>query len=127
MIYPFEHNKGMNKPKHNQWFERLLTFQKIFGLTYCGSGLNAKEKLLYLKKFQLCLYEIIVTILIFYQLCSIETGSKDLKSKIKTEASKKSLLTFLIFLSSFAAIVEQVVNKLTIFVNSPQLLSTIGH
>jgi hypothetical protein len=81
MNYPFEHNKGMNKPKHNQWFERLLLFQKIFGLTYCGSGLNAKENLLYLKKFLLCLYEIIVTILIFYQLWSIGTGSKDLKSK----------------------------------------------
>jgi hypothetical protein len=38
---------------------------------------------------------------------------------------KKSFLPFLILLSSFAAIVEQVANKLTIFVNGPQLLSTI--
>ncbi len=73
MIYPFEYNEGMNKPKHNQWFERLLFFQKIFGLTYRGYGLNAKEKLLYLKKFLLCLYEIIVTILVFYLSSSIAT------------------------------------------------------
>ncbi len=30
--------------------ERLLAFQKIFGLTYRGSGLNAKENLLYLRE-----------------------------------------------------------------------------
>ncbi len=125
MIYPFEHNEGMNKPKHNEWFERLLTFQKIFGLTYRGYGLNAKEKLFYLKKFLLCLYEIIVTILISYQLWTIVTGSENLNSKIKTEVSKNCLLTFLIFLGSFAAIVEQVANKSAIFVNGPQLLSTI--
>jgi hypothetical protein len=115
----------MNKPKHNEWFERLLTFQKIFGLTYRGYGLNAKEKLFYLKKFLLCLYEIIVTILISYQLWTIVTGSENLNSKIKTEVSKNCLLTFLIFLGSFAAIVEQVANKSAIFVNGPQLLSTI--
>ncbi len=56
---------------------------------------------------------------------AIVTGSEDLKSKIKSEASKKCLLTFLIILSSFAAIVEQIVNISTIFFNGPQLLSTI--
>jgi hypothetical protein len=125
MIYPFEHNERMNKPKHNQWFERLLTFQKIFGLTYRGYGLNAKKRLFRLKKFLICSYEIIVTILIFYLLWTIGTGSEDVKLKIKIETSKKSLLTFLIVLSSFAAIVQQVVNKLTFFLNGPQLLSTI--
>jgi hypothetical protein len=84
----------MNKPKHNEWFERLLTFQKIFGVTYRGSGLNAKEKLFFLKKFLLCLYEIIVTIVILYQLWSLGAGSEDLKLKIKTEASKKKSFNF---------------------------------
>jgi uncharacterized membrane protein len=125
MIYPLEHNEGMNKLKHNEWFERLLIFQKIFGFTYRGYGLNAKERLFYLKKFLLCLYEIIVTILIFYLLWSIGNGSGDLRSRLYNTTSKKSLLTCLLFFGVFAAIVEQITCKSIIYVNGPQLLSKI--
>jgi hypothetical protein len=125
MIYPFEHNVGLNEPKHNEWFERLLTFQKFFGLTYRGYGLNSKEQLFYLKKFLLCLYEIIVTILIFYSMSSIGNGSGDLGSKLYNSSSKKSLLNFLLFFGVFATIVEQITCKSIIFVNGPQLLSTV--
>jgi hypothetical protein len=125
MIYPFEYNEGMNKPKHNQWFERLLFFQKIFGLTYRGYGLNAKEKLSHLKKFLLCLYELIVIVLLFYLMSSIGTGSGGLRSKLYNAKSKKSLLTFLLFFGSSAAIAEQITCRSIIFVNGPQLLSTI--
>jgi hypothetical protein len=125
MIYPFEQNEGMNKPKHNQWFERLLFFQKIFGLTYRGYGLNAKEKLSHLKKFLLCLYEIIVTVLVLYLISSIGIRSGDLRSKLYNAKSKKSLLTFLLFFGSFSAIAEQITCRSIIFINGPQLLSTI--
>jgi hypothetical protein len=125
MIHPFEHNEGLNKPKQNEWFERSLNFHKLFGLTYRGYGLNVKERLFCVKKFLLCFYEIIVTILILYILWSIGNGSGDLKSKLRNSGSKKSLLPFLFLCGSFSAIVEQIASKSIIFFNGPQILSTI--
>jgi hypothetical protein len=125
MIYPLEHNEGLNKTKQNEWFGRLLNFHKLFGLTYRGYGLNVKERLFCVKKFLLCFYEIIVTILMFYTLWSIGNRSGDLKLKLRNSGSKKSLLPFLFLCGSFSAIVEQIANKSVIFFNGPQILSII--
>jgi hypothetical protein len=52
MTYPFEHNEGLNKPKQNECFERLLNFHKLFSLTYSGYGLNVKERLFVSRSFR---------------------------------------------------------------------------
>jgi hypothetical protein len=120
-----EYPMHINKPKQNEWFERLLNFHKLFGVTYRGYGLNINERLFCVKKFLLCFYEIIVTILLLYILWSIGNGSGHSKSKLRNSGSKKSLLPFLFLCGSFSAIVEQIANKSVIFFNGPQILSTI--
>jgi hypothetical protein len=121
MIYPLEFNEEKTNLKHNVWFDRLLNIQKIFGLTYCGSCNKKSESIYYLKKVLLSLYEIIITILILYYLLSIGFAN----SKLYNKTSKKSLLVILFHSASFAVVVEQIAYKLIIFLNGPQILSTI--
>ncbi len=121
MIYPLEYNEEKTNPKHNVWFDRLLNIQKIFGLTYCGSCDKKSERFYYLKKVLFSLYEIIITILVLYYLLNIGFANSELYNK----TSKKSLLVIVFHSAGFAVIVEQIAYKLIIFLNGPQILSTI--
>jgi hypothetical protein len=125
MIYPLEFNEGKTNPKHNVWFDRILNIQKILGLTYRGSCDKKSERIYYLKKVLLSLYEIIVTILILYYMSSIGFVNGKLNSQLYIKSSKKSLLVILFHSSSFAVVVELIAYKLIIFLNGPQILSTI--
>jgi hypothetical protein len=121
MIYPLEFNEEKTNPKHNVWFDRLLNIQKIFGLTYSGSCRKKSESIYYLKKVLLSLYEIIITILVLYYLLSIGFAN----SKLYNKTSKKCLLVIVFHFANFAVVVEQIAYKLIIFLNGPQILSTI--
>jgi hypothetical protein len=121
MIYPLEFNKEKINSKHNLWYDRLLNIQKIFGLTYYGSYDKKSESNFYLKKVLLSLYKIIITILVLYYLLTIGFENSKLYNKTK----KKSLLVIVFHSAIFAVIVEQITYKLIIFLNGPQILSTI--
>jgi hypothetical protein len=125
MIYPLKFDEGKTNPKHNVWFDRILNIQKIFGLTYCGSCDKKSERIYYHKKVLLSLYEIIITILVLCYMLSIAFTNRELNSQLYIKSSKKSILVILFHSASFADVFELIAIKLIIFLNGPQILSTI--
>jgi hypothetical protein len=125
MIYPLEFNEEKNNHKHNEWFDRLVIIQNIFGLTYRGSCDKKSERIYYLKKVLLSLNEIIITILVLYCLLRMGFANGESNSELYNKSSKKSLLVILFHSGSFALIVEQITYKSINFFNGPHILSTI--
>ncbi len=127
MVFTLEFNEEKTNPKRNVWFDSLLNIQKIFGLTYCGSCHKKSERkfIYYLKKVLLSLYDFIITILVLYYMLSFGFANGEFNSKLNIKPSKKSLLVILFHSASFAVFVERIAYELIIFLNGPQILSTI--
>ncbi len=89
MNNPLKLNEGKTNLKHNVWFDRLLNIQKIFGLTYSGSCDKKSERIYYLKKVLLSLYEIIITILVLCYMLSIAFTNRELNSQLYIKSSRK--------------------------------------
>jgi hypothetical protein len=127
MIYPLKFNEEETNPKHNEWFDRFINIQKIFGLTYCGyiTSHNKSQSIYYLKKVLLSLYDIIIVIVALYFTLSIGFANGELNLELYKKSSKRCLSVLLFLIANFAAVVEQITYKLIIFLNGPQILSTI--
>jgi len=125
MINPIEFNESKYKTNMNYfWFDRILNFQRFFGLTYQGWNHDNSKMLHITKRVLLIIYEIIVSTLVI-TILYINGDLKDY-SELFNSSSKKGVLAFLVRLASSAFMVEHAVNKITIFVNGPELISTVN-
>jgi len=122
MTSPIDYNDRQTNI-NDFWFDRLLNFQKLFGLTYRGSCQYRSKRLYIVKRVLLIIYEIIISALVITILYSI--GDKDANSNLYNSTSKKGVLALLFRLGSSVFIVEYIVHKITIFVNGPEIISTV--
>jgi len=124
MINPIEYNQSQNQTNLNDfWFDQILSFQKLFGLTYRGSCQYSSKKLYVIKKVLLIIYEIITTAIVITALYNI--FDEDVKSKSYVSTSKKGVLNLLFPLGSLSFMIEYIIYKITIFLNGPEIISIV--